>query len=104
MTAGREKAGDGRFRGDIQVTQAHLKAFGFDSGPVDGIFTAQTQAAVRAFQTRYGLWVSRLLDRDTRQELGSGLNRKRTQWGGLWGSALAEITQRGIIEMAHKWN
>jgi peptidoglycan hydrolase-like protein with peptidoglycan-binding domain len=55
VTAGREKAGDGRFRGDIQVTQAHLKTFGFDSGAVDGIFTAQTQAAGWAFQTRYGL-------------------------------------------------
>lgn len=104
VTAGREKAGDSRFRGDIQVTQAHLKAFGFDSGPVDGIFTAQTQAAVRAFQARYGTQVSRLLDRDTREELDSGLNRKRTQSGGLRGSALAEITQRGIIEMAHRWN
>jgi peptidoglycan hydrolase-like protein with peptidoglycan-binding domain len=83
VTAGREKAGDSRFRGDIQVTQAHLKAFGFDSGTGDGIFTAQTRAAVRAFQARYGTQVSRLLDRDTREELDSGLNRKRTQSGGL---------------------
>jgi peptidoglycan hydrolase-like protein with peptidoglycan-binding domain len=79
VTAGREQAGDGRFRGDIAVTQAHSKAFGFDSGPVDGIFTAQTQAAVRAFQARYGIQVSGLLDRETREELVPGLNRKRTQ-------------------------
>ena len=101
MTGGREKAGDSRFRGDIQVTQAHLKAFRFASGPVDGIFTVQTRAAVQAFQARYGTQVPRLLDRDTREELGSGLNRQRTRSGGVRGSALAEITQSGIIEMAH---
>jgi peptidoglycan hydrolase-like protein with peptidoglycan-binding domain len=35
-------------RGDIQVAEAHLHDFGFDPGPVDGVVTAQTQAAVRA--------------------------------------------------------
>jgi peptidoglycan hydrolase-like protein with peptidoglycan-binding domain len=79
VTAGREKADDGRFRRDIQVMQTHLKAFGFDSGPVDSTFTAPRQAAVRAFQARYGIQISGLLDRDTREELVSGLNRKRTQ-------------------------
>jgi peptidoglycan hydrolase-like protein with peptidoglycan-binding domain len=34
--------------------------------------TAQTQAAVRAFQARYGLPVSGLLDRATRAELQGG--------------------------------
>jgi hypothetical protein len=34
-------------RGDIQVAQTHLRAFGFDPGPIDGIYTPQTQAAVR---------------------------------------------------------
>ena len=33
--------------GDIHVAAAHLQAFGVDPGPVDGLFTAQTQAAVR---------------------------------------------------------
>jgi peptidoglycan hydrolase-like protein with peptidoglycan-binding domain len=65
--------------GDIHVVEAHLKDFGFDPGPVDGIFTAQTQAAVRAFQARYGLPVSGLLDRETRTELVPGLDPKRTQ-------------------------
>jgi peptidoglycan hydrolase-like protein with peptidoglycan-binding domain len=51
-----------------------LQDFRFDPGPVDGVFTAQTQAAVRAFQTRYGLPVSGLLDRATRQELLPGLD------------------------------
>jgi hypothetical protein len=66
-------------RGDIQVAEAHLQAFGYDPGPVDGIFTAQTQAAVRAFQRRYGLSVSGLLDRQTRRELVPGLDPIRKQ-------------------------
>jgi murein L,D-transpeptidase YcbB/YkuD len=63
--------------GDIQLAETHLQAFGFDPGPVDGRFTAQTAAAVRAFQRRYGLSVSGLLDRATREELVPGLNPKR---------------------------
>jgi peptidoglycan hydrolase-like protein with peptidoglycan-binding domain len=64
--------------GDIQVAQSRLQAFGFDPGPVDGRFTAQTQAAVLAFQRRYGLPVSGLLDRPTREELKLGVDPKRT--------------------------
>ena len=61
-------------RGEIQVAEGHLQDFGFDPGPVDGIFTAQTQAAIRAFQSRYGLPASGLLDRATRMELLPGLD------------------------------
>jgi murein L,D-transpeptidase YcbB/YkuD len=64
-------------RGDIQVAEAHLQDFGFDPGPVDGIYTAQTQAAVRAFQATYGLSVSGLLDRQTREQLKVGPDPKR---------------------------
>ena len=63
--------------GDIQVAEQHLRDFGFDPGPVDGVFTAQTQAAVRAYQARYGLPVSGLIDRATRQELLPGLDEWR---------------------------
>ena len=63
--------------GDIQIAEEHLRAFGVDPGPVDGVFTAQTQAAVRAFQARYGLPVSGLLDRATREELQLGVDPKR---------------------------
>jgi peptidoglycan hydrolase-like protein with peptidoglycan-binding domain len=63
--------------GDIQIAEARLRDFGFDPGPGDGVFTAQTQAAVRAFQARYGLPVSGLLDRATREELKLGVDRKR---------------------------
>jgi peptidoglycan hydrolase-like protein with peptidoglycan-binding domain len=61
-------------RGDIQVAQIHLREFGFDPGPVDGIYTAQTQAAVRANQARYGLPASGLLDYTTRLQLIPGLD------------------------------
>jgi peptidoglycan hydrolase-like protein with peptidoglycan-binding domain len=59
--------------GDIQVAEAHLQTFGLDPGPVDGRFTAQTQAAVRAFQARYGFPVTGRLDYTTRLELMPGL-------------------------------
>ena len=61
-------------RGDIQVAQTHLREFGFDPGPIDGIYTVQTQAAVRGYQARYGLPVSGLLDYTTRLELLPGLD------------------------------
>ena len=65
-------------RGDIQVAQTHLRAFGFDPVPIDGIYTAQTQAAVRAFQATYGLSVSGLLDRQMREQVKVGPDSK---WG-----------------------
>jgi peptidoglycan hydrolase-like protein with peptidoglycan-binding domain len=61
-------------RGDIQVAETHLRDFGFDPGPVDGIYTAQTKAAVRAYQARYGMPVSGLLDYATRLQLMPGLD------------------------------
>ena len=64
-------------RGDIQVAQTHLRAFGFDPGPIDGIYTPQTQAAVRAYQATYGLSVSGQLDLQTREELKLGVDPKR---------------------------
>jgi Putative peptidoglycan binding domain len=62
--------------GDIQVAEAHLRDFGFDPGPLDGIYTAETQAAVRAYQARYGLPVSGLLDQPTRYDLIPGLDER----------------------------
>jgi hypothetical protein len=61
--------------GDIQVAETHLRDFGFDPGPVDGIYTAETQAAVRAYQRRYGLPVTGQLDWRTRLELLPGLDQ-----------------------------
>jgi murein L,D-transpeptidase YcbB/YkuD len=78
-TPGPEHPALGRLltRGNIQVAEVRLKDFGFDPGPVDGTYTAETEAAVRAFQARYGLPVSGLLDRPTREELKLGVDPKR---------------------------
>jgi peptidoglycan hydrolase-like protein with peptidoglycan-binding domain len=75
-THGRERPALDRLlsQGDISVAQTHVRDFGFDPGPVDGIYTAQTQAAVRAYQARYGLPVSGLLDYTTRLQLLPGLD------------------------------
>ena len=62
--------------GDIQVAQENLRAFGFDPGPVKGVFTPETQAAVRAYQARYGLDVTGLLDRATRRGLLPGFDQQ----------------------------
>ncbi len=56
--------------GLIYVAEDHLKALGFDPGPVDGMFTEQTAEAIRQYQRRYGLVVSGLLDSATREALG----------------------------------
>jgi N-acetylmuramoyl-L-alanine amidase len=61
-------------RGDIQVAEAHLQDFGFALGPVDGLYTAETQAAVRRYQAQYGLPVSGLLDDTTRLQRLPGLD------------------------------
>jgi hypothetical protein len=60
--------------GDVYVAETHLRDFGYDPGPVDGRFTAETQAAVRAYQARYGLPISGLLDLATRREVVPGLD------------------------------
>jgi peptidoglycan hydrolase-like protein with peptidoglycan-binding domain len=61
-------------RGDIQVAESHLQDFGFDPGPIDGIYTVETQAAVRNYQARYGLPATGLLDYTTRLQLIPGLD------------------------------
>jgi peptidoglycan hydrolase-like protein with peptidoglycan-binding domain len=80
LTQGSERPALGRLltTGDLQMAEVRLKEFGFDPGPVDGMFTAQTHAAIRAFQANYGLPVSGLLDRATREELNLGVDPKRT--------------------------
>jgi peptidoglycan hydrolase-like protein with peptidoglycan-binding domain len=62
-------------QGEVQVAEGHVRNFGSDPGPVDGLLTAQTPAAIRAFQTRDGLPVSGLLRRETRLECLPGLDQ-----------------------------
>ena len=67
--------------GAIQVAEQNLKDFGFAPGPVDGVFTAQTELALRAFQERRGIPVSGILDEPTRHVLLRGLGSTGTGSG-----------------------
>lgn len=53
--------------------QKALARLGFDVGPADGIAGARTQAALRAFQQRYGLKVDGVVGPATRAALGQAL-------------------------------
>jgi peptidoglycan hydrolase-like protein with peptidoglycan-binding domain len=64
--------------GDIHVAQGRLRTLGVDPGAVDGMYTAQVKTVVRAFQARYGLPGSGLLDRATREQLKLRVDLKRT--------------------------
>jgi hypothetical protein len=58
------------------VAEAHLHDFGFDPGPVDGIYTAQTQDAVRAYQAMspsIGSYVTRIPPREGQDASAVGL-------------------------------
>ena len=54
----------------VYQAEKRLKAAGVDPGPVDGIVDAQTQTALRQYQTRLGLPPTGVLDAPTRQALG----------------------------------
>ncbi len=49
--------------------EARLKAAGFDPGPVDGTFTAQTDKALREYQQKHGLRVTGLIGDETLKEI-----------------------------------
>jgi peptidoglycan hydrolase-like protein with peptidoglycan-binding domain len=57
----------------IQQAQMQLKVAGYDPGRADGIFDANTSAALRKFQAAKGIPVSGLLDEPTRREMFAGL-------------------------------
>lgn len=59
----------------IQLAEQNLKAAGLNPGPVDGIFDEQTETAVVAFQQRYGLPQTGLLDETTRRLLLPGIDQ-----------------------------
>lgn len=52
----------------VRQVQEHLKAAGFDPGPVDGSMGPQTQQALREFQEAQGLPATGRLDEETSQE------------------------------------
>jgi peptidoglycan hydrolase-like protein with peptidoglycan-binding domain len=55
---------------DIKKVQEALKEKGQDPGPADGVMGAQTQKALRAFQSKNGLKATGRLDAETAKALG----------------------------------
>ena len=47
----------------VRDLQAALKALGHDPGPIDGVFGAMTESAVRAFQQQRGIAVDGIVGR-----------------------------------------
>jgi peptidoglycan hydrolase-like protein with peptidoglycan-binding domain len=63
-------------QGDWQIwqVQEHLKAAGFDPGPIDGMFGPRLKAALRQYQAVHGLRVTGMLDEATRKSLSVETN------------------------------
>jgi g-D-glutamyl-meso-diaminopimelate peptidase len=59
----------------IRFTQALLNKAGFDPGPVDGKPGKQTKIALRQYQSKYGLPVTRELDDATWVSLAQFISR-----------------------------
>jgi peptidoglycan hydrolase-like protein with peptidoglycan-binding domain len=55
--------------GNLKLVQERLKAEGVYAGPVDGEMSAQTEAALRAYQEKQGLPVSGAADETTLKQL-----------------------------------
>ena len=56
----------------IRHYQEQLDAAGFATGPEKGTMTAQTEVALRAYQERYGLPSTGVLDEATQRSLAAG--------------------------------
>jgi uncharacterized YkwD family protein len=54
---------------DVYAVQGMLKSLGYYSGPITGYYGNQTQAGVKAFQSRYGLAVTGNVDDQTLQSI-----------------------------------
>lgn len=56
---------------DVRDLQILLNSLGYDCGTADGIFGAKTEAAVKAFQTAYGLMPDGIAGKDTLAKLAA---------------------------------
>jgi hypothetical protein len=64
------------YTGFIREVQEKLHALGFDAGPANGDFGAETQAALAQFQLSRTIPASGQLDDETLQELGLERNEE----------------------------
>jgi len=54
---------------EVSGVQARLKNLGFECGEVNGVLNSETKAAIRVFQSKYGLKETGEIDEPTRQKL-----------------------------------
>jgi hypothetical protein len=69
-SSGEEPKAASRVDRDLMQIQGRLKDLGHDPGPIDGRMHPQTQAALKAFQSDYGLPPTGEVDPETRAALG----------------------------------
>jgi peptidoglycan hydrolase-like protein with peptidoglycan-binding domain len=66
---------------EMRQVEEHLKAAGFNPGPVDGTFTTETGSALREYQKQNNLPVTGLIDKETQQKLMAAQQQKGQQQG-----------------------
>ncbi|MGC9599104.1 MAG: peptidoglycan-binding domain-containing protein [Minisyncoccia bacterium] len=76
----------GSRNGDVTALQTLLTEQGFYTGPITGYFGPLTQAAVKAFQQKYGMSATGLVGSLTRAQL-NGLNGGRVLGASTTGAA-----------------
>lgn len=54
---------------NIKAAEERLRGMGYNPGPVDGLFTEETQEAIRLFQAKMGLYDYGILDKTTQVRL-----------------------------------
>ncbi|HEU4342728.1 MAG TPA: peptidoglycan-binding domain-containing protein [Candidatus Binatia bacterium] len=67
---GRQVGGNQWAKNDVKKAQQALKDAGHNPGPIDGVVGAQTQQAIKEFQSSSGLKQTGTLDAETAQKLG----------------------------------
>lgn len=68
-TAAQQAAAQPAPRPEVRETQQQLKSLGLYDGPVDGVWGAETQAAVERYQSQRGLSATGRVDEPTRNSL-----------------------------------
>src|SRR5690606_2055053 len=84
--------------------QQQLKRAGFDPGPIDGVFGAKTEAAVKAAQKAYGLVVDGIAGPKTYQALQakSAAPKQQTSDGKKYRVMTGTFPSREAAEQAAK--
>jgi carboxyl-terminal processing protease len=74
---------EGHVGSDVVLIQKRLAELGYDPGPADGVFDADTRAALEAFERRAGLSADGVADPDTLRALNAAALRDHPAGEGL---------------------